>query len=506
MADIDLARVKRNVAKMAAQGAPEADIDGYIASEGTSVDAVRAFKATPAEPPPGYGGADVDRSDPRPLWDIPGDIGRAATASTDALRRDFTNAFFNRPAPERKGLWNRLKEQPGEFVDSMGRMVSAAKLPLDAMGVVMSPITGALKGTVGSALSYVPGASKEKADAFVDQAMMAIPAGRTVGAAKPVAPTIAELKQAGDAGYKAARAMNAEIKPQSTAALSDDIAASLARDGHRDYLSPKTFRAIEELKTPAAGNATISDIEGVRRILSEAGKDHGERGAAGLARRKLDDYLENLPKSDVVAGDPQAAARTIREARGNIAASKRAERVEKAVSDADLNASAANSGANLDNATRQALKAILKDPKKVAGYSPEEIEQLRQAVTGTFTGNTARMLGNILGGGGGVGGMGIGLGTAAYTGNPLLGLIAPVTGMGAKRLGAASTSRQAAKLDEMLRARSPLGRSRQQAGAVTLRTDPRVGMGLLGQAGGEVGQANAPDDLIRFLLQDAYAP
>lgn len=40
----DLARIKRNVAKMAAMGAPEADIDGYIASEGVTIDDVRNFK------------------------------------------------------------------------------------------------------------------------------------------------------------------------------------------------------------------------------------------------------------------------------------------------------------------------------------------------------------------------------------------------------------------------------------------------------------------------------
>lgn len=44
---VDLARIKSNVAKMAAQNAPEADIDGYIASEGTTVDEIRAFKPQP---------------------------------------------------------------------------------------------------------------------------------------------------------------------------------------------------------------------------------------------------------------------------------------------------------------------------------------------------------------------------------------------------------------------------------------------------------------------------
>ena len=40
----DLARIKANVAKMAAQNAPETDIDGYIASEGVTVDDVRNYR------------------------------------------------------------------------------------------------------------------------------------------------------------------------------------------------------------------------------------------------------------------------------------------------------------------------------------------------------------------------------------------------------------------------------------------------------------------------------
>lgn len=46
---MDLARIKRNVAKMAAQGAPEEDIDGYIASEGVTVDDVRNYKLSPGQ-------------------------------------------------------------------------------------------------------------------------------------------------------------------------------------------------------------------------------------------------------------------------------------------------------------------------------------------------------------------------------------------------------------------------------------------------------------------------
>lgn len=52
MADLDLAKIKRNVAKMAAMGAPVEDIDGYITSEGTTIDAVREFRAAPSQTAP----------------------------------------------------------------------------------------------------------------------------------------------------------------------------------------------------------------------------------------------------------------------------------------------------------------------------------------------------------------------------------------------------------------------------------------------------------------------
>lgn len=54
MADLD--KIKRNVGKMVAQGAPEEDIDAYLSGEGVTVDQVRAHKVgskpAPAAPPP----------------------------------------------------------------------------------------------------------------------------------------------------------------------------------------------------------------------------------------------------------------------------------------------------------------------------------------------------------------------------------------------------------------------------------------------------------------------
>lgn len=61
---MDLDRIKRNVAKMAAQNAPVADIDGYIASEGATVDQIKAYKPqaqpAPQQPQMSFGDTALD--------------------------------------------------------------------------------------------------------------------------------------------------------------------------------------------------------------------------------------------------------------------------------------------------------------------------------------------------------------------------------------------------------------------------------------------------------------
>lgn len=447
--------------------------DGSIAEfpDGTSPTVIKAaMQKRFASPPPGYGGASVDTSDPRARWDIPGDIQRAAGEAYDALKADAGNALAPRPRPPERSFSEFLKAAPGEMVDragdSLSRMGSALKVPLDAMGVAASPLIGTGRGIFGSAFSYLPAMDKTKGDAMFDQGMMGIgPRGYSAGRPVPVnpkapAPSVGDLKSAADASYTAGRASGLEINPQSTAKLADDITAQLTQDGHRDYLQPKTFRAIQELKNPVGATVNISDVDGVRRILGNAAGDPAESRAASVAIKSLDRYLGNVPAGDVVAGDAAVTSKLFQEGRANYSAAKRAELIDTALEKADRQAASAGSGANIDNATRQRLKELANDPKKTRGFSDEEMAQLEKAIRGTWTGDTLRVLGNLLGGGGGMGTAVVaGLG-GATVGPAGVGL--PALGYAAKRLGAASTSRQAGRLSESLRSRSPLGQAMAQ--------------------------------------------
>ncbi len=198
---------------------------------------------------------------------------------------------------------------------------------------------------------------------------------------------------------------------------------------------------------------TTQEIESTRRALGKASMDPAERDSARRAISHIDDMLASLKPSDV-AVNPQFAGRVAQEARAaraNYAAYKQADQIEKATNAAELQAASTGSGANIDNATRQKFRAILTNPKKVRGYTPEEQAAMRQLVQGTMAGNAARLVGKLAPSGIVSGALSAGLGHAVghTVGVPALGYIA-------KAVADMKTAKAARNLSEMRRLRSPL--------------------------------------------------
>jgi hypothetical protein len=156
-----------------------------------------------------------------------------------------------------------------------------------------------------------------------------------------------------------------------------------------------------------------------------------------------------------LAGDAARANDLLGEARGNWAAYKKSSQVQNLASNAELNAASAHSGFNIQNATKQAFKPLLKNnAAKVASWSDDEKAALNNIVRGTWTGNAARVAGNVLGGGGGLG-MLLGAG-AGYEGGGVPGAIAgAAAGRAFKMIGNRSTANAVQHLDSLIRSRSP---------------------------------------------------
>lgn len=279
-------------------------------------------------------------------------------------------------------------------------------------------------------------------------------------------PTAEALKAAAQEGYETARGMNVDYSAKAVQDLANDVQMNLEGDGVFAELAPKTFSLLKRLGNPPEGAvASISNVEAARRAFGNAAKDFSnptEQMAAKRVVERLDKLMLEPDEASVVAGPAAEAGAIQKAARGNYAAAKRSDTITGLRADAELDAAVANSGANVDNRTRQRIKALLQSPKKRAGYSDDERAGLEEVAKGTLGQNLARAGGNALGGGGGLlaflasavgGGAGMAAGSPALT---ALGLGLPMAGRGLKMASDAGTAKSLRMIDELIRKRSPL--------------------------------------------------
>lgn len=329
-----------------------------------------------------------------------------------------------------------------------------------------------------------------------------------LGALAPqkVAPPSAQaLKSAAGAGYDAARSSGLEFHSGSVGELGRSLQSALEQDGIIAELAPKTHAILGKIINPPEGStASVANVEAIRRSLSHVtGDNPTDNMAAGRAIRGVDDFLGNFDPAAVVdrtapaqgtgavpygapiidqggiaGADPAAVAQTLRDARGNYAAAQRSNALtgdlDKAntgiLERAENRAQATNSGRNLDNAIRQRVASLLERPRNVSGYSDAEMAALQAVVDGGPVRNTARNVGNLLGGGGGWGQAATGAAGAVAGGMAggntgigiALGGLAPMTvGTFAKAIENSLARRSLGKADAMVRQNSPLYQNMQ---------------------------------------------
>lgn len=283
-------------------------------------------------------------------------------------------------------------------------------------------------------------------------------------AARAAVPTRQQTEAAGARGFDQFRQSGFGLSPEASPTFARTTQVELQGRGLTDITADQTHRALTRLTTdPATTPQQLQAAYQELGAIARGAKDANERLAANVAQERLLNFMENPPNWVVTGGDPAAATAAFREANANWAAAKRAENVERRVVKAELKAGATHSGLNLENQLRQRI-GVLAEPETRGGFTPAEQAAFARFARGGPIENQLRYVGNILGGGGGMGanvaGTGGLLGLGFLTGDPYT---AAATGAGAlvggralRSLGNRLALNRARELEQMLLSRSPL--------------------------------------------------
>lgn len=266
-----------------------------------------------------------------------------------------------------------------------------------------------------------------------------------------VAPSIDDLRAQANQAFSQAENAGVFISKDAYSRFLTDLRDTLAKEGIDEGLHPAAMRAFQRMSQDDGSNLTLKGAEIIRRNINDAASsmNRADQRMAMIMRDKLDDFMENLGKEDLI-GDGQAAGAVsaLKEGRQLWSRVRKAEEISELMERART--SAPNfSASGLENAIRTQFRQLAMNPKRMRRYTKEEQDAIKQIARGTPGANALRFIGRYAPTG--PVSTAIAAGIGASVGGPLgaavFGSAGALGRLGASRL----TQRNVKRLDELVR-------------------------------------------------------
>lgn len=480
----DLARIKRNVAKMASMSAPEADIDGYIASEGVTIEDVRNYSdpatalnaklahpfgdnpvpvAQPAAPGPldyvtqGLSGLNegiaMGLGGPVDLASTVLNLGSSGINALTGTKIPMIEKPFGGSQRIREGMLaptikpesddpllqgvRRVTQEVGAWAVPGGGLAAKTAKPLKTLVKELPAVLGSGAGAA-TAQAVAPGNPLAE---FAGQMIGGLTPGGVARARPPKATTTDALRVTRDKAYEAVKQAGASYAP----AAYDKMLVDLVTDVKGDNISParheRAYSFITDMIQRRNGKPmTLTELDQlrqeVRRDLITPSWSNPAAAADAHFGEKILDAIDEMIATDTSASQTMKVAR---EAHSRL---RKSELIEEAITKAVRRAESTGSGGNVNNAIRQNIRSILDSPKRRKAFSAAELASMEHLVKQGKIENLLRLIGKLSPSGNG---LMAALGIGGSLINPMVGA-ASLAGLGAKTIADGTTLRKAAAL------------------------------------------------------------
>lgn len=338
---------------------------------------------------------------------------------------------------------------------------ASGQLGAETAGALLKPagdafsLIGSGYGDIAGQMGVSPQAQNEIRDIAPDVVGLGLTAGALRGpkaapAPRVVPPTTAELGASAKAAYKRAEDAGIAVSPQSFDGMKLKLLDKLEKEGIDPDLHPKATAALGRI-AKTEGPVTLEKIETLRRIAKDAESsiDAADRRMSANLIDELDEYVDGLSDSDLTAGDASKAA-ALKEARNFYSRKKKAEEIDRLVSNAELSKS------GMDIGLQQQFKSLATNQRRMRMFTKEEQAAIRQVAKGGSFGQQAlRQFGKLSSGPFGLS-VGGGLGWAAA--GPVGAAVIPPAAFAARYGAGRMTARNAQAAQELMRRGPQQGR------------------------------------------------
>lgn len=207
-------------------------------------------------------------------------------------------------------------------------------------------------------------------------------------------PTSTELAKRAQNLYDKAESANLRVTPQYTNLIFNRLAQEAKNEGFipGPIMHPQIDAVLKNLETEAQGAKSLQDLDRLRRMVRAPEKMFDNPDQQRIASKMVDAYdemIDNIGKSSISSTKEKTAVAALQEARKVYGQTKRREFIEDLIERADIR-SGQFSQSGMDNALRVQFTNLATNPKRLAAFSKNEQEQIKNIAKGG--GTTEQML------------------------------------------------------------------------------------------------------------------
>lgn len=207
------------------------------------------------------------------------------------------------------------------------------------------------------------------------------------------APHLDEITAKSTALFNKIDESGAVIDAESYFNFVDKLQDKIVKEGLNPTLHPDATAIIKNVVGPAGENLTLSGLERMRRIALDGLQSNkpADVRMAGMIIDEIDDYIADLAQKDFLPGSMPGfdVSKTLNEARELWSRKRRSEMIERAINIGSLAASGPEAG------IRNQFRSLLKNPKRLQGFSAEQRKAIVDVVEGNGITNLAKGLGKF---------------------------------------------------------------------------------------------------------------
>lgn len=205
------------------------------------------------------------------------------------------------------------------------------------------------------------------------------------------APSIAQLKGASNEIFRRLDESGATIKRAATKTLESRVIPRIMKEGYNPRIHPKVGAVLDEFRSAGNRDMTISEMNTLRRVAQSAANslEPDEARLGRIMLEQVDDFLDGLPQGAFVGGKGPQAGPMLKEARDLWGRARRGEMIANAIEDAS------NQASGFENGLRTQFRSLLKNRRKMRGFTNEQKVAMQKVVQGGKPENVLRALGKF---------------------------------------------------------------------------------------------------------------